>query len=138
MNKKEILEYISKAKEIRKMAYAPYSKFKVGALIIFKDGTLISGANVENASYGLTICAERSALFKMSNEGKNKEDVLALLVIGDTEDVLTPCGACRGVMSELLLPNTEIICANMKDKYKIFKLKDLIPNSFSGDVLNAK
>ncbi len=138
MNKKEIFELIDIAKKYRENAYAPYSKFKVAAVIKFKDGTIISGANVENASYSLTICAERSALFKMSNEGKNKEDVLCMIIIGDTEDVIYPCGACRGVMSELLLPNTEIICANINNKYKIFKLKELIPNSFTGDFLNAK
>ena len=138
MKKQEIWNYINIAKEIRLKAYAPYSKFKVGALIIFKDGTIISGANVENASYSLTICAERSALFKMSNEGKNKEDVLAFLIIGDSKDVIYPCGACRGVMSELLLPDTQIICSNINNEYKIFKLKDLIPNSFNGDFLNAK
>ena len=138
MNEKDILNLINIAKDARLNAYAPYSKFKVGAVIYFNDGTYITGANVENASYSLTICAERSALFKMSNLNKNKEDVLALLIIGDTKDVIYPCGACRGVMSELLLPDTNIICANLNNEYKIYKLKELIPNSFSGECLNAK
>ena len=97
-----INELILKAKEAREASYSPYSKFKVGAAILMKDGTYILGCNVENSSYGLSICAERNALFQMVARGYKKTDAVAMCIIGQTDTPISPCGACRQVMEELL------------------------------------
>lgn len=115
----------------RSLAYAPYSKFKVGAAILLKNDKVITGCNVENASYGMSMCAERCALFKMISEGYTKDDVISMVVIGDTEDPISPCGACRQVMDELLNKDTKIILANIKRETKEFSVKDLLPYSFT-------
>ena len=127
IDEKKLVEMAIKGRE---KAYTPYSKFKVGASILLKNGEYILGCNVENASYGLCNCAERTALFKMISEGYNKDDVEAMMIIGDTKDPISPCGACRQVMSELLNPNTPIVLANMKGDFKEFLNKDLLPYQF--------
>ena len=124
------MELINKAIEGRKKAYAPYSNFLVGAAVLLKDGTIITGCNVENASYGLSMCAERNTLFKMVSMGYRKEDTVAMAVVGDTEDPISPCGACRQVMVELLNPNTKIYLANLQGKVKEMTLEELLPYSF--------
>ena len=124
------MELIEKAIEGRKNAYVPYSNFMVGAAVLLKDGTLITGCNVENASYGLSMCAERNTLFKMVSMGYRKEDTVAMAVVGDTEDPISPCGACRQVMVELLNPNTKIYLANLQGKVKEMTLEELLPYSF--------
>lgn len=116
-------------------AYAPYSHFKVGACILLKDGTLIGGCNIENGSYGLSNCAERTTLFKAYSEGYKKEDIKALLIVGDTVDSISPCGACRQVMSELMDESTLVILSNLKHKHRFYSVKDLLPYSFDlGDL----
>ena len=124
------MELIEKAIEGRKNAYVPYSNFMVGAAVLLKDGTIITGCNVENASYGLSMCAERNTLFKMVSMGYRKEDTVAMAVVGDTEDPISPCGACRQVMVELLNPNTKIYLANLQGKVKEITLEELLPYSF--------
>lgn len=124
------MELIEKAIEGRKNAYVPYSNFMVGAAVLLKDGTIITGCNVENASYGLSMCAERNTLFKMVSMGYRKEDTVAMAVVGDTEDPISPCGACRQVMVELLNPNTKIYLANLQGKVKEMTLEELLPYSF--------
>ena len=119
----------------RTNAYTPYSKFKVGAAILLKNGNYILGCNVENASYGLSMCAERTALFKMISEGYTKADVVAMCIIGQTDKPISPCGACRQVMEELLSSDTPIILANLLREYKEFKVSDLLPYSFSKEDL---
>ncbi|MBR6288304.1 MAG: cytidine deaminase [Acholeplasmatales bacterium] len=114
----------------RTMAYAPYSKFKVGCAILLKNGKVIRGANVENKSYGLTNCAERTALFKMVSEGITKFDVEAICIIGETKDPIAPCGACREVMNELLLPETKVVLANMERDILETTVSELLPLSF--------
>lgn len=126
----EIERLIDEAIIARTQAYVPYSKFKVGCAILLKNGKVIRGCNVENESYGLTNCAERTALFKMVSEGYTKYDVEALCVIGETKLPITPCGACRQVMVELLLPETKIILANMEREFKEVSLSDLLPLAF--------
>lgn len=123
-------ELIQKAKEGRALAYTPYSNFKVGAAILMKDGKYIIGGNIENAAYGLCNCAERTAIFSSISQGYKKEDVVAMCVIGDTKSPISPCGACRQVMSELLPRDTRIILANMKNETKEMKLEELLPYSF--------
>ena len=124
------MELINKAIEGRKKAYAPYSNFLVGAAVLLKDGTIITGCNVENASYGLSMCAERNTLFKMISMGYHKEDTVAMAVVGDTEEPVSPCGACRQVMVELLNSNAKIYLANLHGKVKEMTLEELLPYSF--------
>jgi cytidine deaminase len=126
----DIKKLIEKAKEARQKAYAPYSNFHVGASILLKNGEYILGCNVENASYGLCNCAERTALFSMIAEGYNKDDVEAMCIIGDTDLPISPCGACRQVMSELLNFDTKIVMANMKGDFKETNILELLPYSF--------
>lgn len=117
-------------------AYVPYSKFKVGASLLLDDGNIIYGCNVENSSYGLSNCAERTTLFKAISEGYKKENFKALLIIADCVNPVSPCGACRQVMSELMDPNTKVYLTNLKKDLKVLTVKELLPYSFSGDFLN--
>lgn len=140
------MEVVKIEKEIKKLydgaligynnAYAPYSKFKVGACVLLKNGSIIYGSNVENASFGLTNCAERSTLFAAYSQGFRKEDICAFLIIGATRDVISPCGACRQVMSELMNPDTPVYLANLDGKVVKYLNKDLLPYNFTGDNLN--
>ena len=116
------LKLIDEAILGRKRSYSPYSKFKVGAAILLKNGSFIHGCNIENVSYGLSNCAERTALFKMVSEGYSKEDVVAMAIVADTTLPVSPCGACRQVMAELLKKETKVILANMKKEYQITKM----------------
>ena len=92
MNEKQLVELAIKARE---NSYSPYSKFKVGAALMTKSGEVFLGANIENASYPLCMCAERNALYNAYNHGIKKSDISALAVVGDTKQPITPCGACR-------------------------------------------
>lgn len=121
---------INEAIKARNNSYSPYSKFAVGAAIKLKDGKIIYGANIENVSYGLTNCAERNAIFSAYSQGYKKDDIIAIAVVADTKDVVSPCGACRQVMSELLKPSTPIYLANLKKDTKEVKIVELLPNSF--------
>ena len=124
MMDKELLEAALAA---RKRAYAPYSKFLVGAAVRAESGKIYTGCNVENASYGLTVCAERNALFSAVGAGERK--FTALCVVGDTEEPISPCGACRQVMAEFKVPC--IILANLKGDVKEYTLEELLPLSFN-------
>lgn len=115
----------------RSLAYAPYSKFKVGAAILTKQGKYFTGCNIENASYPLGNCAERTAMFKMISEGFTKEDVVAMCIVGQGDTPISPCGACRQVMSELLKPTTPIILTNLKREVMETTVEALLPYSFS-------
>ena len=111
-------------------SYSPYSHFKVGVSILLKNGEYLLGCNIENKSYSMTICAERCALSKLISEGYNKNDVVAMCVVAETEDPVTPCGACREVMNELLNPDTCIILANTHRDRMTKSVSDLLPLSF--------
>jgi cytidine deaminase len=116
------------ATEARERAYAPYSKFRVGAALLCADGTIVPGCNVENASYGLTICAERNAVFRAVQEGRT--DFLAIAIALDSPGECTPCGACRQVLYEFA-PRLEIIMANIADgRVDILPLNELLPRAF--------
>ena len=120
-------ELLNAALSARERAYAPYSKFLVGAAVLAKSGKIYTGCNIENASYGLTLCAERNALF--SAVGAGEREFTALCVVGDTEAPISPCGACRQVMAEFKVPC--IILANLKDDVKEYTLEELLPYGFS-------
>lgn len=117
-------------------AYAPYSNFKVGASMLLNNGKIYYGSNIENSSYGLCNCAERTCMFKAYSEGVRSEDIKCLMVIANTKDAVSPCGACRQVMEELLGLDCYVILTNLTKKVRIFKVRDLLPYSFSGDNLN--
>ena len=129
-------ELLREASLAKVNSYSPYSKFRVGAAILLKDGTIIKGSNIENASYGLSMCAERVCLYNVYAQGYLKEDVVAMAVSADTNDFIAPCGACRQVMDELLNENCSVFLMNKKDEFKEVKVKKLLPNSFKGDVIN--
>ena len=128
-------ELLREASLAKVNSYSPYSNFRVGAAILLKDGTIIRGANIENASYGLSMCAERVCVFNAYSQGYLKEDIVAMAVSGDTSDFITPCGACRQVMVELLNENCSVFLLNKKDEFKEVKVKKLLPYVFKGDVL---
>lgn len=119
---------IREAKIARERAYAPYSNFKVGAALYTKSEKIYHGCNVENVSYSLTCCAERVAIFKAISEGE--KEFLALAVIANTDQPVSPCGACRQVMSEFFTDDVEIYLANLSGKVKKTTINDLMPNEF--------
>ncbi|HHW36898.1 MAG TPA: cytidine deaminase [Bacillales bacterium] len=125
---------IDKAKEAREMAYVPYSKFKVGAALLTEDGAIIKGCNIENAAYGVSNCAERTALFKAYSEGIKK--FTALAVVADTERPVPPCGACRQVMAELCSPNMPVYLSNLKGDIHETTVKELLPGAFTAEDLH--
>lgn len=127
MTELEIQKLMDCAIKARENAYSPYSHFAVGAALLCEDGTLYEGCNIENASYGLTNCAERTAIFKAVSEGHIKFKALA--VVADTEEPCAPCGACRQVMAEFKIPL--IIMGNLMGNIKIVTIEELLPFSFS-------
>ncbi|HEX7813674.1 cytidine deaminase [Dyella sp.] len=114
----------------RERAYAPYSKFRVGAVLLTHDGRHFAGCNVENASYGLCNCAERTALFAAIAAGCKPRDFAQLAVIGDTPRPITPCGACRQVMSELCDADMPVLLANLVGDTESTTVGQLLPGSF--------
>jgi len=125
-------ELIQLAVQVREQAYVPYSKFKVGAALLSVDGRVFTGANVENASYGLTICAERAALFKAVSEGAQRYTTIA--VVTDLADPASPCGACRQVLAEFA-PELKVIMANTAGKVVSTTIAELLPLAFTPEKL---
>ena len=121
-------------KEARELSYSPYSKFKVGAVVATKKGNFL-GANIENASYPLCMCAERNALYNAYLNGCKKEDLEALVVVADTDEPCSPCGACRQVISELFPSDAPIYMANLKGKIIKTNIKELLPYAFDKEAL---
>lgn len=128
-------ELVSKAIEARKLSYSPYSNFKVGAALLCKDGQVFLGANVENSSYPLCMCAERNAIYNAMMNGYKKTDFASLAIVADTDEPCSPCGACRQVISELFPRDGELILSNLKGDIKIANIEELLPFAFSGDDL---
>ena len=133
LEKETILQYIDEVNGILERAYVPYSKFPVAALLIDDKGNKHRGVNVENASYGLGICAERNVIPTAVTEGMKK--IKVLVVTGGTPETISPCGACRQVISEFSDEETVIILTNREGKYKIWSIKELLPYSFGPDDL---
>ncbi len=130
MKYEELAENSIKAKV---KSYSPYSKFRVGAALITSGDKLYPGANIENASYGLTICAERTAVFSAILDGE--KDFKAIAIASDADNYCPPCGACRQVLLELCGPDLDVILVNSKNETRIFKLNELIPFSFTQNEL---
>ena len=122
-------ELVTKAKEAAGLAYAPYSKFHVGAVLVAKDGTVFSGCNVENISYGLSICAERNAVFAAVASGCR--EFVKIVIVTDTKEPASPCGACRQVLAEFN-PDMEVVLANFQGKTERFRLSELLPRPTTG------
>lgn len=118
---------VTEAIAARERAYVPYSHFAVGAAALAADGRIFRGCNIENASYGLTICAERTALFKAVSEGAR--ELVAIAVVTSTHDVASPCGACRQVMAELG-PKMKIILANLDGLRVMTDVPTILPGAF--------
>lgn len=128
-------ELIDCAKSARDLSYSPYSHFAVGAALECKDGSVYVGANIENSSYPLCMCAERNALYNAMLDGKSKDDFVAFAVIADTDGPCSPCGACRQVLSELYPETAPIYLANLKGTIKETTIAELLPLAFSGEDL---
>ena len=120
-------ELIAHAAAMRSRAVAPYSHYQVGAALLGSNGKVYGGCNIENSSYGLTNCAERTAIFKAVSEGER--EFAALAVIADTDGPCSPCGACRQVIADFRIPR--IIMANLKGDVKTTTLGELLPFAFS-------
>src|SRR3979411_1186018 len=118
---------IAAARTAREHAHAPYSKFRVGAAVRAKSGRIFTGCNVENATYGLTLCAERVAIFKAISEGERGFDSVS--VVTDTDLLTPPCGACRQILWEFC-GDVEIALVNPRGKIESYRLKDLFPKPF--------
>ncbi|NTU25055.1 cytidine deaminase [Bacillus tequilensis] len=131
MNRQEL---ITEALKARDMAYAPYSKFQVGAALLTKDGKVYRGCNIENAAYSMCNCAERTALFKAVSEGDTEFQMLA--VAADTPGPVSPCGACRQVISELCTKDVIVMLTNLQGQIKEMTVEELLPGAFSSEDLH--
>ena len=120
-------ELIEAATAVRENAYAPFSEFRVGSALVTDDGQIIVGSNVESASYGLTVCAERVAVWNAISQGKRK--IVKIAVVADTEDLTPPCGVCRQIIWEFG-GDIPVVLANLKGKTETVQMKDLLPRAF--------
>jgi cytidine deaminase len=123
-------ELLSLARAARQRAYAPYSRFQVGAVVLTRDGRRFDGCNVENAAYGLCNCAERTALFAAVAAGCRPGDFAALAVVADTPGPVSPCGACRQVMAELCDQAMPVLLGNLASQVQETTVAALLPGSF--------
>ena len=129
------IQLVEEAKKARSLSYSPYSNFKVGAAVLTKDGKVFVGANVENSSYPLCMCAERNALYNAMMHGYTKKDFVMLALSADTEGPCSPCGACRQVISELFPKDGVIVMSNLKGAIQETNVEELLPFAFSEDDL---
>lgn len=119
------------AKEHLKDSYSPYSHFQVAAALMTESGKTYTGVNIENSSFGLTNCAERTAMFNWINDGGLPDPIKRLLIIGNTDRPISPCGACRQVMSEFMAPESEVILTDTKGEFVRYTVDELIPYHFT-------
>lgn len=134
MIEKEMIDTLKQnAESMLDAAYVPYSNFPVGASLLTKDGQIYNGCNIENASYGLSNCGERTAIFKAVSEGNR--DFSYFVVTADTDEPVSPCGACRQVMAEFFEPDMPVLLTNKEGKIFETSIGELLPGSFkSGDM----
>ncbi|MBO1579559.1 cytidine deaminase [Bacillus sp. XF8] len=121
--------YIAEATKMLEKAYIPYSKFPVGAALVTKEDKIYTGCNIENASYGLCNCAERTAIFKAVSEGER--DFSYLVITGKTDGPISPCGACRQVIAEFCEPKMPVLLTNLKGDEKEVTVEQLLPGAFT-------
>ena len=126
--KKEYRELAAAARKAKLHAYSPFSNFRVGVALLSRDGSIFTGCNIENSSYGLTICAERVAIFKAISSGAS--EFIAMAIVSDDQGFTPPCGACRQVLLELA-GNIDFIMIDSKNRFKILKLASLLPFAFT-------
>ena len=122
-------QLVTQAIEVAGRAYAPYSRFQVGAVLVGKDGRIFAGCNVENISFGLTICAERNAVFAAVAAGCR--ELAKIVIVADTEVPASPCGACRQVLAEFN-PDLELVLSNFRGSRETFRLSELLPRPCAG------
>lgn len=127
-------QLIEEAKKARERAYAPYSKFQVGAALLTREGKVYHGCNIENAAYSMCNCAERTALFKAYSDGERDFQMMA--VIADTDRPVTPCGACRQVIHELCPRDMIVVCTNLRGDVEQTTAAALLPGAFSKEDLD--
>ena len=120
---------VEAAKKAREFSYSPSSKFAVGAAVLTRSGKVYGGCNIENASYGITNCAERTAIFRAVSEGER--EIVALAIVADSKRPVPPCGACRQVIAEFKIPH--IIMANLDDQIQTATCEELLPGAFSDE-----
>ena len=139
INSKQWSELIQQAKVVVKKAYAPYSHFKVGAAALTTDNKIVQGCNVENASYGLTVCAERNCIAQgvIGHESSNVVEFKAIVIYTKQEKLTPPCGACRQVIVEFFPENAQVMAVNHLDQRQQWTVAELLPNAFTPkDLLN--
>lgn len=127
------VDLIRIALEYRERAYAPYSKFKVGAAVLFSSGKIYGGCNIENASFGATNCAERTAIFKGISEGEKK--IKSIAIVGSLNEYTYPCGICRQIITEFADNNVDVILAKNQNDYIETTIDKLLPGAFRKDSL---
>jgi cytidine deaminase len=132
MSNEDLLKLARKALQ---NSYSPYSQFRVGAALLTSDGNIYTGCNIESSSFSLTICAERTALFKAVSEGE--KSFSKILIVSDAEDFISPCGACRQIISDLA-GDIEIILTNSRGEMRVKKTSDLLPLAFGQSNLLTK
>jgi cytidine deaminase len=135
--------YFNELVKLSKNAYSPYSEFQVAAIIVTKDGEEYKGVNIENASFGATLCAERSAISSALSDGVNGNDIIEIHLIGKPRKfkgakfpLTTPCGICRQFIGEITNDSVNIIIYRSESDFKEFNMEDLLPNAFTGDELD--
>ena len=132
MNQRQLRELVDAAKRARRKAYCPYSRYPVGAAVLTDTGRIFTGANVENASYGLSICAERVAIFKAISDGHSQFTRIA--IVADTADPTPPCGPCRQILWEFA-GDIEVILANLEGEKARYRMSELLPQPFDSRFL---
>lgn len=133
MKQKEMFDAVKKENVL---SYSPYSKYRVSAACLLKDGRIITGINIENSSYGLSICAERCTLFRVYAEGYKRDDIVSLMIYTNRLDSMPyPCGACRQVMSELMPMDAKVYIVNDQEMEEEYTVSSLIPHCFTPDNL---
>ena len=128
-------ELIAQAKDARRWAHAPYSNFSVGAALLSSDGRVFTGCNVENSTYGLSMCAERVAIFKAISEGAH--EIARVAVVTDHDYIAPPCGFCRQMIWEFASDETEVILANLSGDVRTYRIRDLLPEAFDARYLEG-
>lgn len=121
-------ELIDLARGARRWAHAPYSNFSVGAALLSSDGRVFTGCNVENSTYGLSVCAERVAIFKAVSEGVR--EIARIAVVTDHDHIAPPCGCCRQMIWEFSAGNTEVVLANLSGDVRKYRITELLPEAF--------